>query len=131
MNPEVARRTRATLELKLSEAWAKAVEIATERQRISFDAATGDATARKALDEANAASMTVNLCSWRTCARPSRRRNAVSARQACRSIAYGPSSHPRPLAVISPAPSHRRSRSATSMKNPAAPASSLSRARLA
>ncbi len=61
MNPEVARRTRATLELKLSEASAKAVEIATERQRISFDAATGDATARKALDEANAASMTVSL----------------------------------------------------------------------
>jgi hypothetical protein len=61
MNSEQARQTLAQLELRLSEASAKAVEIATERQRISFAANTGDAAARKALDKANAATTTVTL----------------------------------------------------------------------
>jgi hypothetical protein len=61
MNSEEARVIVAQLEQKLSDASAKAVELQTERQRISFDAATGDAAARKALDKANAATTTVGL----------------------------------------------------------------------
>jgi hypothetical protein len=61
VNSERARQTLADLELRLSEASAKAVELQTERQRLSFDANVGDAAARKALDEANAASTTISL----------------------------------------------------------------------
>jgi hypothetical protein len=56
MNVDQARETLAGLELKLSEASAKAVENATERQRISFDALSGDEAAQKRLDKLNAQS---------------------------------------------------------------------------
>lgn len=61
MNTETARATLAHLEQKLTDASARAIELQTERQRISFDANTGDEAARQRLDKANTASTTVAL----------------------------------------------------------------------
>jgi hypothetical protein len=61
MTSEKARATLADLELKLSEASAQAVENATERQRISFDALSGDAAAQKRLDKLNAQSGVIGI----------------------------------------------------------------------
>ena len=44
-----ARRTLADLEAKLAAAAAREIELATEGRRLAFDAATGDAAAKKAL----------------------------------------------------------------------------------
>ena len=61
MNTEQARETVEGLELKLSEVSAKAIDLQTQRQSLSFDAATGDEDAQKKLDKANATTVTTNL----------------------------------------------------------------------
>jgi hypothetical protein len=58
---EESRRIVAELETKLAAAEARAVELATERRRISFAANTGDADARKALDRLNKEAATAGL----------------------------------------------------------------------
>jgi hypothetical protein len=61
LNTEDARQTLAQLEQKLSDASSRAIDLQTERQRISFDANTGDAAARKRLDKANAETAIIDL----------------------------------------------------------------------
>jgi DNA repair exonuclease SbcCD ATPase subunit len=58
---EQARATVAQLEEKLADASARAVELQTERRKLSFDANTGDDSARKRLDKLNAQSATIDL----------------------------------------------------------------------
>jgi hypothetical protein len=58
---EESRRIVADLEGKAAAAEARAVELQTERRRLSFDANTGDETARKALDKLNKEAATAGL----------------------------------------------------------------------
>lgn len=58
---EEARRIAAELENKLAAAEARAVELQTERRRISFDANTGDGAAEKRLRALNADAAHINL----------------------------------------------------------------------
>ena len=58
---ESARAVLADLEGKLANATAREAALADQRRRLSFDAETGDLKARKALDEANRASVSISL----------------------------------------------------------------------
>ena len=58
---DAARQIVAELENKLAAAEARAAELQTERRRLSFDANTGDETARKALDKLNKEAATAGL----------------------------------------------------------------------
>jgi hypothetical protein len=61
MSVQQAQANLSHLKFKLALADASAIALQTERQRLSFDAATGDAAAREALDRANAATVTGDL----------------------------------------------------------------------
>jgi hypothetical protein len=63
MTSEVEKATAvlADLESKLANTSARAVELQVERKRLAFDANTGNAKARKALDAANSASGAIGL----------------------------------------------------------------------
>ena len=58
---EEARRIVAELENKLAAAEARAVELQTERRRLSFDANTGDGAAEKGLKALNTEAAHINL----------------------------------------------------------------------
>ena len=61
MNIEEEKETLSRLEAKLVEVTNRATELQTERRLLAFAANTGDAQARKQLDEANADSATAGL----------------------------------------------------------------------
>jgi hypothetical protein len=61
MGVEEANQILSTLEAKLAAASAKATTLQTDRRRLAFDANTGNAKARAALDAANASSATADL----------------------------------------------------------------------
>lgn len=73
---EDARHTLAQIKQKLAAASARAIALQTERQRLSFDANTGDEIARERLDRANAAStaVTIELENLRSAAEEGKRR---------------------------------------------------------
>jgi hypothetical protein len=58
---EKARQTQADLEQKLAAAEGRVVEMSTERRRLAFDANTGDADAKRALDKLNKESAVAGL----------------------------------------------------------------------
>jgi chromosome segregation ATPase len=61
MSVNEAKQILADLEAKLAEAIQRLGDLQTKRRELSFDANTGDAKARKALDAANASTSTIGL----------------------------------------------------------------------
>lgn len=61
MSPSEARTTLDALQSKLAELTSREIELADRRRRLSFDANTGDAEARAALDEANKSTAALGL----------------------------------------------------------------------